>query len=209
MTEQPIDYRKLTVEEFLHKANSAEPVPGGGAVAAVTGALASSMAQMVLNLTIGKEKYKQFEADCKKHLASLEKAQKMMLELMNEDSAAFAEYSDVRKLDKNDPTRTAKMAAAMQACIAVPEEICATALVMLGEIDKFKEKANTFLLSDLAVAAVLAAAVVKAVAFNIKANLISIKDAAQVKAVRDEIKHSEDKAQQLLNSIERFLATKL
>ncbi len=69
MAEETGKYEKLTIEEFLAKANSAEPVPGGGAIAALTGALASSMAQMALNFTIGKEKYKQFEADCKKHLA--------------------------------------------------------------------------------------------------------------------------------------------
>src|SRR5512136_2630474 len=149
MSEQAIDYRKLTVEEFLQKANSPEPVPGGGSVAALTGALASSMGQMVLNLTIGKEKYKQFEADCKKHLASLEKAQKMMLQLMEEDIAAFGEYSEVRKLAKEDPTRPEKIAAAVQACVAVPMEICAVALAMLEDMDRVKEEANPLLLGDL------------------------------------------------------------
>jgi methenyltetrahydrofolate cyclohydrolase len=208
MNEQAIDYRKLTVDEFLEKANSAEPVPGGGSVAAVTGALSSSMAQMVLNLTIGKEKYKQFEADCKKHLASLEKAQKMMLQLMDEDIAAFGEYSAVRKLDKNDPSRPAKMAAAIQTCVTVPQEICAVALAMLEDMDLIKEKANVFLLSDLGVAAILAEATVKAAAFNIKANLSSIKDAAQTDNLKEQMKHDENKAVRLLNSIEKFLATK-
>ena len=208
MSEQAIDYRKLTVEEFLQKANSSEPVPGGGSVAAVTGSLASSMGQMVLNLTIGKEKYKQFEADCKTHLVSLEKAQKMMLQLMDEDIAAFGAYSEVRKLAREDPTRPAKMAAAIQTCVAVPLEICAVALAMLDDMDKVKEKANLFLLSDLGVAAVLAAATVKAAAFNIKANLSSIKDAAEVARLRDQMKHDEGKAQQTLDSIEKFLATK-
>ena len=208
MSEQTIDYRKLTVEEFLKKANSPEPVPGGGSVAAVTGALASSMGQMVLNLTIGKEKYKQFEADCKTHLTSLEKAQKMMLQLMDEDIAAFGAYSEVRKLAKEDSARPAKMAAAIQTCVSVPLEICAVALAMLDDMDAVKEKANLFLLSDLGVAAVLAAATVKAAAFNIKANLSSIKDPAEVAKLRDQMKHDENKAQHTLGSIEKFLATK-
>lgn len=208
MSEQAIDYRKLTVEEFLQKANSPVPVPGGGSVAAVTGALASSMGQMVLNLTIGKEKYKQFEADCKLHLASLEKAQKMMLQLMDEDIAAFGGYSEVRKLAKEDPTRPAKMAEAIQVCVTVPLEICAVALVMLDDMDAVKDKANLFLLSDLGVAAVLAAATVKAAAFNVRANLSSIKDAAEVAKLKEQIKHDENKAQQTLGSIEKFLATK-
>jgi formiminotetrahydrofolate cyclodeaminase len=208
MDAESIDYRKLTIEEFLHKANSAEPVPGGGSVSALTGALASSMGQMVLNLTIGKEKYKQFEADCKAGLRSLEKAQKMMLQLMDEDIAAFGEYSNVRKLEKDDATRPSKMAAAVQTCIAVPQEICAVALAMLEDMDRIKEKANVFLLSDLGVAAILAAATVKAAAFNIKANLSSIKDAGQIEKLKGEIRHDEDKSQQILNSIEKFLAAK-
>ena len=208
MNGQPVDYRKLTLEEFLQKANSSEPVPGGGSVAAVTGALASSMGQMVLNLTIGKEKYKQFEGDCKKHLAALEKAQKMMLQLMDEDIAAFGEYSRVRKLEKDDPARPTQMAAAIETCVEVPQEICTVALAMLDDMDEVKEKANVFLLSDLGVAAVLAAATVKAAAFNIKANLSSIKDGSEAAKLKDQMKHDEDKAQQKLNSIERFLATK-
>jgi methenyltetrahydrofolate cyclohydrolase len=208
MTAQPIDYRKLTIEEFLEKANSPEPVPGGGSVSALTGALASGMAQMVLNLTIGKEKYKQFEADCKKHLSSLQKAQKMMLQFMDEDIAAFGDYSAICKLDKNDPSRPAKMAEAMAACIAVPQEICATALAMLDDMDKIKEKANVFLLGDLGVAATLATATVKAAACTIKANLHLVKDTNAVAKFKADIKHDEDKSQQLLNSIDKFLATK-
>jgi formiminotetrahydrofolate cyclodeaminase len=208
MSDQPVDYRKLTIDEFLLKANSSEPVPGGGSVAAVTGALASSMAQMVLNLTIGKEKYKQFEADCKRHLSSLEKAQKMMLQLMDEDIAAFGEYSKVRKLERDDPTRPQKMLAAIQTCIAVPQEICAVALAMLDDMDKVKDKANLFLLSDLGVGAVLAAATVKAAAFNIKANLGSIKDAGEAAKLKEQIGHDENKAQQTFDSIGKFLATK-
>ena len=57
----------MTINDFLAKASSSDPVPGGGSIAAVTGTLAASMGQMVLNLTIGKEKYKQYEDDCKKH----------------------------------------------------------------------------------------------------------------------------------------------
>lgn len=208
MSEQAIDHRKLTVEEFLQKANSPKPVPGGGSVAALTGALASSMGQMVLNLTIGKEKYKQFEADCKTHLASLEKTQEMMLQLMEEDIAAFSGYSEVRKLAKEDPTRPAKMAAAMQVCVAVPQEICAVALAMLDDMDKIKDKANLFLLGDLGVAAVLAATTVKAAAFNVKANLSSIKDAPEVARLKEQIQHDENKAQHTLGSIEKYLATK-
>jgi formiminotetrahydrofolate cyclodeaminase len=202
------DFRTMQVVEFLAAANSSEPVPGGGSVAAVTGALASSMGQMVLNLTIGKEKYKQFDTQCTDYRGRLERAQAMLLELMDEDIAAFSEYSEVRKLDKNDPGRAAKMAAAMERCIAVPQEICAVALEMLDTMDAMKDKSNSYLLSDLGVGAVLAAGTVKAAAYNIRANLGFIKDAQQIATIREQIKHDEDKASASLSSIESFLATK-
>ena len=127
---------------------------------------------------------------------------------MDEDIAAFGGYSEVRKLAKEDPTRPAKMAVAIQTCVAVPLEICAVALAMLDDMDKVKDKANFFLLSDLGVAAVLAAATVKAAAFNVKANLSFIKDAAEVARLREQITHDAAKAQHTLDSIENFLAAK-
>ena len=46
-----------TLEKFLDSVASKTPTPGGGAVAAVTGAMAASLVEMVCNLTIGKKRY--------------------------------------------------------------------------------------------------------------------------------------------------------
>ena len=43
----------LTVKEFLNKVAGSDPVPGGGSIAALNGAVASALAAMVANLTIG------------------------------------------------------------------------------------------------------------------------------------------------------------
>ena len=48
---------ELTVKDFLNKVAGSDPVPGGGSIAALNGALASALAAMVANLTIGKKKY--------------------------------------------------------------------------------------------------------------------------------------------------------
>ena len=47
----------LTVKEFLNKVAGSDPVPGGGSIAALNGAIASALAAMVANLTIGKKGY--------------------------------------------------------------------------------------------------------------------------------------------------------
>ena len=45
---------ELTVKEFLDKVAGSDPVPGGGSVAALNGAVASALTAMVAGLTIGK-----------------------------------------------------------------------------------------------------------------------------------------------------------
>ena len=49
----------LTVKEFLSKVAGSDPVPGGGSIAALNGAVASALAAMVANLTIGKKNYEE------------------------------------------------------------------------------------------------------------------------------------------------------
>ena len=51
------ELKDLTIEEFAKVTASDAPAPGGGSVAAAAGSLAAALAEMVANLTIGKEKY--------------------------------------------------------------------------------------------------------------------------------------------------------
>ena len=60
----------FTVKEFLSKVAGSDPVPGGGSIAALNGAVASALAAMVANLTIGKKNYEEHE-ELMSHIASL------------------------------------------------------------------------------------------------------------------------------------------
>ena len=46
--------------DFLNELKSAAPAPGGGAVAALTGAQGAALIMMVANLTVGKKKYEEY-----------------------------------------------------------------------------------------------------------------------------------------------------
>ena len=52
---------ELTVKDFLDKVACSEPVPGGGSIAALNGALASALSTMVARLTVGKKGYEASE----------------------------------------------------------------------------------------------------------------------------------------------------
>ena len=51
--------------EFVEVLASKEPVPGGGGAAALAGALAAALANMVGSLTVGKKRYAAVEEDIK------------------------------------------------------------------------------------------------------------------------------------------------
>jgi len=53
------------IVDFVATTASNEPVPGGGSIAALSGALAAALAEMVANLTIGKKKYVEVEDEMK------------------------------------------------------------------------------------------------------------------------------------------------
>ena len=60
----------LSAEEFAARTATSAPVPGGGSVAALAGALAAALSEMVANLTIGKAKYAEAEDEMKELAAA-------------------------------------------------------------------------------------------------------------------------------------------
>ena len=50
-----------TVKDFLAKVAGSDPVPGGGSIAALNGAIAAALAAMVAGLTVGKKGYEENE----------------------------------------------------------------------------------------------------------------------------------------------------
>lgn len=55
----------MTVKDYLDLLKSNAPAPGGGSVSALAGAQGAGLIAMVCDLTIGKEKYADFEEGCK------------------------------------------------------------------------------------------------------------------------------------------------
>lgn len=59
-----MDMKNMTVEDFASKTASSEPAPGGGSVAALAGALAGALSEMVARLTIGKRDMRTYRMKC-------------------------------------------------------------------------------------------------------------------------------------------------
>ena len=88
-----MDMLNNSLEQFSAKLASAAPTPGGGGAAALAGALAVALGNMVGSLTVGKKKYADVEDRIKELNAASEELRGKLLAQMDEDAKAFEPLS--------------------------------------------------------------------------------------------------------------------
>ena len=162
---------KLSLAEFLDRLASSAPTPGGGSVAALTGALAAALGQMAAALTIGRPQSAAVEPQVRTLADRLQRAEQMLRELIGEDAAAYGVLSAALKLDKSDPQRRARISAAAGLAGTVPLETAALSASVLADLERLRAVANPRLCSDVDAGAHLARAALHAAAANVRANL--------------------------------------
>ena len=152
----------LPLDQFLQRTGSAEPTPGGGSVAAVTGAMASALVAMVARLTDGKKGYEQ---GWETAAAATRSADALTAELQAaavEDVHSFQEYMAALRLPKQSAeqkqARTTALAAATRRATAAPLAIARGCAEILTLAAGLAPVANRHAVSDLGAAAHLAAA---------------------------------------------------
>lgn len=177
---------KTTIADFTAAAAAKQPTPGGGAVTALAGALAATMGEMVLQYSVNKKDLVAHAAFNAEILAEFTRARGVLLELMAEDQAVFAELTAAKKSGGDIKTF-------VDACIAVPQAIGTTALIVLDLACRVAPTSNRYLASDLAVCGELATAAVRSAAHNVRANLPEV-DADRRAELEADCKRSVDLA---------------
>jgi formiminotetrahydrofolate cyclodeaminase len=167
-----------SIQTFLDATAARQPTPGGGSIAALTGALAAAIGEMVLNYSIGRKNTAAFDDELRPALASLHKARTLMVALMVEDQAAYTAMATARRLPPG-PERDAQFGPALLASIRTPEAIGTTAVAILTICDQMINFVNFHLLSDLAVCSDLAMATARCAVYNIRVNLSEVTVAAE------------------------------
>jgi formiminotetrahydrofolate cyclodeaminase len=172
------------LQAFLAELASAEPVPGGGSVAALGGALAASLVAMVCRLTLGKKGYEAASIELEAILPRAETLQQELRDLMQADINAYARVMDAYKLPKeNDAERTARTQAiqdALKHASDVPLRVAERCADVLALARVVAEKGNKNAASDAGVGALMAEAGLRGAALNVSINLGTIKDETYV-----------------------------
>ena len=150
------------IQTFLEQLSSKAPTPGGGAVAALAGAMAASLVEMVINISK--------DEGLNKNLRRTKNLRAELLKLADEDVAAFDEVMAAYK-SKSLP----RIKKALEDAIEVPEKTKAAS----GEVEKLAmivaQKGNKNALSDASTAVLLSRAAQESAQENIKINKLALK----------------------------------
>ncbi|MGE0385913.1 MAG: methenyltetrahydrofolate cyclohydrolase [Gammaproteobacteria bacterium] len=186
-------FKDLPVHAFLDALASKAPTPGGGSAAAIMGAMAAALSAMVCNLTIGKEKFAEVEPDMRAALEHGERLRARLLEMVNEDVAAFdavmAAYALPRQTDDEKAARTAAVQAALRTATDVPLACVRACAELIGVIRAVAEKGNKGVISDAGVAVLAAQAALRSAALNVYINVGSINDREFAASRMAELEH--------------------
>jgi len=167
---RPASYRKGTLEDYLCDLAAKKPAPGGGSAAALTGALGCALLSMVCNYTIGKDKYKDVEAEIKEILKETERLRKRLLFLVDLDIKAYYKVSNSRK----GPGRIYQKNLIKATSVSL--EICELSARACKFYPALIRKSNKYLISDVHVAKEFLKSSFKSAKLNVIINLPQIKD---------------------------------
>ena len=181
-----------TLQEYFNELSSNSPTPGGGNVAALCGALSSSLGMMVCNLTIGKKKYVDVESEMIRLKEKLESMQKTFIELGQKDNTSFDKVMDAFKLPKEtEQEKNIRSKAIEEATIGAttaPMEVIKISKALLPLIEIIVDKGNKNSLSDAGVAVTLVGTAAKGAYLNVLINCSSLSN----QTIANELKKSAD-----------------
>jgi methenyltetrahydrofolate cyclohydrolase len=161
--------------EFIDRLSTSAPIPGGGSASAFAGAMGAALVGMVVELTRDRP-------DAVDHAAELEaigseagRLRRELVELTDLDADAYHEVVSARRLPKStDEERAARQArivdATREATLA-PLQIARAAAATLALAGRLAPIGNPNALSDVGVAALLAATALRGATLNVRINL--------------------------------------
>lgn len=213
--EQVLEYRlneseaesDSTPHPFLAAVASKEPTPGGGSVAALAGALAASLTQMVAGLTLNRKKYADVQDVATAVLDEARTVGEQLAAAIEQDAAAFNALMAVFR-DKTLASDE-KAAQIQQATIHAAEVPLGVARLSHRAAQLAAELAqvgNSNAVTDAAAGVLMAQAAVETAALNVKINAASVSDQQLVHTWLEELETLSQETADLVKNIKAVAA---
>ena len=168
------------IQQFLDDLASKSATPGGGSAAAIMGAQGAALISMVCNLTIGKPKFAEVEADMQALLSDAEALRQQLTDMIKADIEVFnrvmASYGLPKETDEDKTARSASIQDVLKEATDVPLD-CAKACAKVIALSQIAaDKGNPNVISDAGAGLMAAYSGLKIAALNVYINAGSLKD---------------------------------
>lgn len=199
----------MNLREFSSELSTDSPAPGGGSVAALSGALGSALSSMVANLTYGKKEYRKANRRMKNLALQAQVLKDEFIDLIEKDAEAFNNVMSAMRLKKKTEEEKKKRDEAIEEATKkatlVPLEIMKKSERILDLAAVAEKKGNQNLVSDAGVAAIMADAACEGGYLNVIINLVNIKDEEFKKSIKAEVdgllKRVKSKAKRIIKRV--------
>jgi formiminotetrahydrofolate cyclodeaminase len=198
----------MTLQEFSDELASGSPAPGGGAAAALSGALGASLIAMVCNLTIGRKNYEHLRSQFEDIRVRAEVLRIELLNAMQRDADAYSDviraYQLPKETEEDKAARTQAVQQALKHAARVPLQVA----IACGEILGMGETAvqgNKNAASDAGAGVLLAEAGLRTAVLNVEINLGLISDQsfnADMRAQVEPLKQLATKRESILDTVQ-------
>ena len=169
-----------TVRGFINELGAEAPVPGGGSVAALAGACAAGLCEMVCRLAVTNAKVAEAWPSVQNMRVEAVRLRMRLQDLVDEDAEAYASVIAARRLPKGTPEEHASRKAAVRAAVVhsarVPLETLQAIAVLADMVEQAAARGNPSCITDAGSAAALIRAGANAASWNVRINLASIMD---------------------------------
>lgn len=179
-----------TLAQFCDVTAGSDPVPGGGSVSALAGTIAASLTEMVANLTVGRKKYAEVEAEMMEVAKHADKIRHKLILAIDKDSDAYDLVAQAFKLpketDEEKALRSEKIQEATKVAAQVPLEVAQTTYELIPLIEAVVMKGNQNAITDGCIAMMNCRLGVLGALLNVRINLGGLKDEAFVQKLATE-----------------------
>ncbi|MGZ6255963.1 MAG: cyclodeaminase/cyclohydrolase family protein [Candidatus Limnocylindria bacterium] len=165
----------LSVDAFLERLGSSDPVPGGGSASALAAAMGAALVAMVAELTIGRPAHAEHEETVRKVRFDALDRRTELLDLAQQDADAYDLVVRARHMPKESNAEKAARSLALSKAMVDATQAPLRAAVVASEVLDLAERiapiGNRNAVSDAGVAALLAAAGLRGAVLNVRINL--------------------------------------
>jgi|TARA_B110000263_G_scaffold6653_1_gene5738 glutamate formiminotransferase/formiminotetrahydrofolate cyclodeaminase len=191
--------------DFIDEVSRDSAAPGGGSVAALSGALGAALGTMVANLSISKSGFEKQQRTLANISQRGQNIKDRLVQAVDDDTSAFDKVIKAMRMPKDTEeekdTREIEMQKGYQIATLVPLETvkdCKEALEICYDISKIMDDGMA---SDVGSGACMANAGAISAAYNVRINIKSINDLKFCERTKDELNKLLDECSILVDKI--------